>query len=55
MTQDGLTKIFDQDQEGPRVVGWSSMDYVDHDLVRRHAPDTMWVRKFPDGKWTECL
>lgn len=48
-----LDRISDTIAGGQRVDGWSGERYADIHVVRRLAPDELWVRRVPDGKWVQ--
>ncbi len=51
MTQDELTRIFDEIVSGRIVEGWGAERTTGLQILRRWNDDMAWERESPDGLW----
>ncbi len=51
MTQDELTRIFDEIISGRNVEGWGAERTMGLHILHRWNDDKAWERESPDGPW----
>ncbi len=51
MTQDELTRIFDEIVSGKNVEGWGAERTMGLHILHRWNDDKAWERESPDGLW----